>query len=244
MATFLLFQLYGPLASWGEIAVGERRSSWNRPSKSAVLGLVAAALGIERGDDDAHRALFGRFGFAVRVDRQGTPLRDYHTAQSPPREGKRDWSTRCDELSGARESLSTILSQRYYYADALATAALWAAPGAPHPLEGLRQRLERPEFGLYLGRRSCPLALPLAAEIIEATGLIDALTRYRPALRPDSFGGGFPDDPAPVLYWEGDPAPPGEQPSIGRSLSRRDGIGLRSRRLFAERDENVTVLDG
>jgi len=59
MTAFLLASLYAPMASWGEITVGERRTSWDRPSRSAILGLVAAALGIEREDQDGHDALDG-----------------------------------------------------------------------------------------------------------------------------------------------------------------------------------------
>ena len=51
MADFLVFQLYGALASWGDIAVGEYRPSQGQPSKSAVTGLLAAALGIARADE-------------------------------------------------------------------------------------------------------------------------------------------------------------------------------------------------
>ena len=47
----LVFRLYGPMASWGEIAVGENRHTANYPSKSALLGLLGAALGIERDDE-------------------------------------------------------------------------------------------------------------------------------------------------------------------------------------------------
>ena len=54
---FLVFTLYSPLGSFGEIAVGERRMSWARPGRSAVLGLVAAALGYERTEEAAHQEL-------------------------------------------------------------------------------------------------------------------------------------------------------------------------------------------
>jgi CRISPR system Cascade subunit CasD len=50
MMEYLLFRLYGPLASWGEIAVGESRHTATYPGKSALLGLLAAALGIRRDD--------------------------------------------------------------------------------------------------------------------------------------------------------------------------------------------------
>ncbi|MBU1741588.1 MAG: CRISPR-associated protein Cas5 [Proteobacteria bacterium] len=57
MTEFLLFRLYGPLASWGGIAVGEYRPTDAHPSKSAVLGLLAAAAGVDRADDEVHRQM-------------------------------------------------------------------------------------------------------------------------------------------------------------------------------------------
>ena len=48
MPEYLVFQLYGPFMSWGDIAVGEMRPSAMMPAKSAILGLLAAAVGIKR----------------------------------------------------------------------------------------------------------------------------------------------------------------------------------------------------
>ena len=80
---YLLFRLYGPLASWGEIAVGESRHSANYPSKSALLGLVAAALGITRDDEAMQNRLHQDYALAMEVLSTGQLLRDYHTAQVP-----------------------------------------------------------------------------------------------------------------------------------------------------------------
>ena len=87
----LIFQLYGPMASWGEIAVGEHRRSDVKPSKSSIVGLLGAALGICRKEDDLHRQLSDAYGVAIRIDARGELLRDYHTTQVPPATGgKRD----------------------------------------------------------------------------------------------------------------------------------------------------------
>lgn len=52
------------------------RDTHARPTKSAVIGMCAAALGRERTDpvDDLAALVFG-----VRADHPGTPVRDYHT---------------------------------------------------------------------------------------------------------------------------------------------------------------------
>ena len=188
---FLLFRLSGPLASWGEIAVGERRSSWPRPSKSAVLGLVAAALGYDRHDAAAHAALNHGLHFAVRVDSPVRsvgnglatddslkPLRDYHTAQVPSaRRGKR-WGTRAEELS--EDQLNTILSERWYWVNMVATVALWpnGAGSAAPPLTEIEKAFKEPVFAVYLGRKSCPPSRPLFAEIVLADDFKKAFAAY------------------------------------------------------------------
>ena len=81
--------LYAPLAAMGDIAVGERRGGFDRPARSAVLGLVAAALGIDRADEEGHAALDRGYRMAQRVRARGTLVEDYHTVQAPPRTARR-----------------------------------------------------------------------------------------------------------------------------------------------------------
>jgi CRISPR system Cascade subunit CasD len=182
MRDYLVFQLYGPLLSWGDIAVGETRPSALTPSKSAVLGLVAAALGIKRPDTVAdetermacekqHAELAQGYGLGVFVQVLGSPLSDYHTAQVPSSgtgRNRKVFPTRRDELTWLpRADLNTILSRREYRQDAFCTVALWTKAEAPHSLRELRNALLEPRFPLYLGRKSCPLSLPLAPRVIE-----------------------------------------------------------------------------
>ncbi len=51
MSQYLVFQLHGPMASWGVDAPGEVRHSHELPSRSALLGLLLAALGIRREEE-------------------------------------------------------------------------------------------------------------------------------------------------------------------------------------------------
>ena len=50
MSQYLIFQLHGPMASWGVDAPGEVRHTHELPSRSALLGLLAAGVGIRRGE--------------------------------------------------------------------------------------------------------------------------------------------------------------------------------------------------
>jgi CRISPR system Cascade subunit CasD len=173
MSEFLTFALAAPLAAMGEIAVGERRGSWDRPGRSAILGLVAACLGLAREDEAAHASLESGYGLALRRQRLGPLLADYHTTQVPPRQRGRRFATRAEELSA--ETLETILSRRDYRTDVLVLAALWPRTGARWPLEEVEAALNSPHYTPYFGRKSCPLMLPLAARRQEAADPAAAL---------------------------------------------------------------------
>ena len=136
MRDYLLFRLHGALASWGDIAVGDIRPSYRHPSKSAVIGLIAAALGVEREKYEKQSEL-AKLSFSVRIDATGVPIDDYHTVQAPSEQaikhdrGKNFW-TRIDEIEaikfrvvGSKSSAEAgaIQSKRTYYCDAVYTDA-------------------------------------------------------------------------------------------------------------------------
>ncbi len=161
MPDYLVFQLYGPMSAWGDIAVGETRRSMAHPAKSAVLGMMAAALGIDRNAEDTHSAMASAYGFGVKVLSAGTLLIDYHTVQVPPKKRKEVFRTRKDELSASK--LGTLLSSREYRCDAVYLAAIWIEhKPAPFSLNELARAIKRPKYPLYLGRKSCPTTVPLA----------------------------------------------------------------------------------
>ena len=73
MATFLL-RLSAPLQSWGIDSKFNTRKTAREPSKSGVIGLLAAALGRKR-DEDINDLCKLKFG--VRIDQEGKLLKDY-----------------------------------------------------------------------------------------------------------------------------------------------------------------------
>lgn len=179
MMNYLLFRLYGPLVSWGDLAVGTRRPSQRHPSKSAVLGLVAAALGLER-EDPRQRDLFLDYKLGVKLIYSGDPLVDYHTIQVRSQESKRRFYNRQQELALPRNQLNTILSSRDYYQDQLSVIALWSENDTPvFSMQQIITALQRPKFHLYLGRKSCPLSIPLEAQVLEAESLRLAFNRAK-----------------------------------------------------------------
>jgi CRISPR system Cascade subunit CasD len=235
MADYLLFRLYGPLAAWGDIAIGERRPSFSHPGKSAIVGLLAAALGIRRDEADRLTALAESYGIGIRQDSPGEYLRDYHTTQVPPQRRGVMHRTRQDEL--AADSLNTILSTRDYRQDALYAIALWPlSDTVPHTLVDLQAALQRPRFTLYLGRKSCPLALPLAPKVVEAESLKMAFDQLEAR---DELLQSLKLPQQVTYYWEAiDPDNAGfSQHGAAMAEVRRDQPLSRSRWQFTEREE-------
>jgi CRISPR system Cascade subunit CasD len=176
MTDYLVFQLYAPLVSWGTQAVGQERPTEDHPGRSALLGLLAAALGIDRGDDSQHQALSVACKFGVKLYSAGLTLRDFHTAQVPPANRKTHHIyTRRDE--SRERKLGTILSFRSYQQDALSVAAISLANDEYEPAE-LQEALRHPHYQLYLGRKSCAPAVHLNPQIVPAANLKQALDSY------------------------------------------------------------------
>ena len=238
---FLFFRLYGPLAAWGDIAVGQDRPSYAHPSKSALLGLMAAAMGVRREEYDVHQQMTNAYGFAVWVEASGVLLRDYHTSQVPPQRRHVTHYTRRDELGAV--ALNTILSSREYRCDALYTVALWhrAEQPAPFTLDELAAGLRQPRFTLYLGRKSCPLALPLQPAVVSSPSLDLAFAKADFA-EVAEFKSLECNEPI-LVYWEAD------DPSVDsgdleplQTITRRDQPLHRQRWQFARRREHQAQM--
>jgi CRISPR system Cascade subunit CasD len=179
---YLVFQLYGPLASWGAPAVGEARPTSDHPGRSALIGLVAAALGIRRDDAATQQSLSDALQFGVKQMTPGTLVRDFHTIQVPKRNRHVQYQTRKAELAFPNDRLNTIISRREYRCDGLWYVAVSLTSHSDWTLSELAEAMRRPVFTPYLGRKACPLAAPLAPRIIEAKGLSEALSSGFPAV--------------------------------------------------------------
>lgn len=198
MTEFLLFTLYGPLASWGEIAMGESRHTTMYPTRSALLGILGAACGIERQDTSGQQALRNGYRFGLRVRSFGDSLRDYHTMQYGKPARNQVFRTRRDELENAK-SIGTHLSARDYRTDAIAVVAAQALEDSPVSLDGLADLLRHPTFVLYLGRKSAPLAWPLDPVVVVAEDLRSAFGAREERLNTlDGLTGEHPD----AFFWE------------------------------------------
>ncbi len=139
----LLLRLVGPMQSWGATSRFDERDTGKEPSKSGVVGLLAAACGIDRENWTDLKPLT-RLRLGVRHDRPGTPKRDYQTAGC----------SREDTIIRADGTLSKdgVVSQRHYLADAAFLVALETDDGSL--LEEVHAQLRDPIWLLFLGRKS------------------------------------------------------------------------------------------
>lgn len=181
----LLLRFAGPLQAWGDSSRFNHRATRREPTKSGVIGLLAAAQGRRR-SDPLEDLLELRFG--VRTDQVGRVTTDFQT--------EIDW----------RNGKSKPLTYRDYLADA---RFLVAVEGTQDFLETLEAAIKQPKYPLFLGRRSCPPSGHLTLGIIEQT-LDDCLenhewiaaewyrrkqpTRVRLAISKDAAVGEKPDE--------------------------------------------------
>ncbi|MFE9846547.1 type I-E CRISPR-associated protein Cas5/CasD [Streptomyces goshikiensis] len=182
MPTGLLL-LSAPMQSWGVHARYESHNdTLSRPTKSGVIGLVANALGHDRNDDLAHLAALR---FAVRADRPGhlerddqtagggdfpldilTATRDQRLAADPSR-FRYAAPREVDPVTGAfweKSTRKTVMGDKTY----IIGGSFLAGLTGPAPLiEAVQDALARPARLLYLGRRCCPPAGPIAYGITD-----------------------------------------------------------------------------
>lgn len=164
----LLLKLKAPMQSWAHQSRFKTRAAGQGPTKSGILGLLAAAEGRRRSDPIEDLA---ELEFGVRIDQPGTLERDFQTAV--------DW----------RKGPPGSLVYRYYLSDAVFVAAV---AGPLEMLEPLEAAVRAPEFPLFLGRRSCPANHDILLGIHE--GDVEAALRAEPWHAADWYKKTRPDE--------------------------------------------------
>ncbi len=150
--TTLLFQVVGPIQAWDWQSEHIVKFTQKEPTKSGIIGMVCAAMGIDRANTQSIRKL-AALKFAVRVDQEGTIMYDYHT------------------IFEEKE-----VSQRYYLNDAMFLIGL---EGDEPLLQLVQNGLKRPKWNLFLGRKSCPPSRPPFLKAgLQQKPLLDALGSY------------------------------------------------------------------
>lgn len=154
----ILLKFAGPMQSWGTNSNFENRHTDFYPSKSGVVGMIAASLGYQR-DEDEKIGKLNELSFAVRVDQPGNLLKDYHIARKYKKNGSLE---------------RNYVTNRYYLEDAVFVVAISHKDDIL--MAEIEKNLKSPWFQTFLGRRSLPLT---ADFFLKSTGndLIDSLSK-------------------------------------------------------------------
>jgi len=106
----------------------------------------------------------------------------------------------------------------------------------PQSLPQLAAALAKPAYTLYVGRKSCPLALPLQAQVVEASDIREAFRNAR--FHDARFLEGLTRPGSVEVYWDGD-EPSGFK--TVHTIERRDAPTSRRRWQFAVRTERYAT---
>lgn len=164
---FIKFTLSAPLQSWGEDARWDQRTTAVMPTKSAVIGILGCCLGLLRGSEQLSR-LDEQIYMAVRAERPGVLMTDFHTVQGT--EG-----VFLNAKGVPRGGGGTIITPKQYLQDAIFTVFIW---GEESILDTCFQAMMHPKWAVYLGRKSCPPAVPLLPQIVYADTPLDAVKTF------------------------------------------------------------------
>lgn len=122
------------------------------PTRSAIIGLLAAALGITRKEHDKLYELSENVSVAVQVNEPGQKIVDYHTVQN-------------FRSPMGKIQQGTKPTYREYWCDSEHTFAICANDDLAN---SLFDAVKSPRFTLFQGRKSCPLTRPLFEDLLVA----------------------------------------------------------------------------
>ncbi|MDE0209261.1 MAG: type I-E CRISPR-associated protein Cas5/CasD [Boseongicola sp.] len=171
MVDYLVLALVAPMGAFGDLAGHERRGSHHWPGRSALLGVIGAALGVRR-EDRKGQAVLASWRTAVSVLQASEIWRDFHTVQTVPSARIKRPETRRAALEALQRTDTGIITRREYRSDCAFGVALWGGE-----IRALEEALKRPAFTPYLGRKSCPLSAPMDPKAVKADNPAEALAR-------------------------------------------------------------------
>lgn len=153
----LALYLDGPMQAWGYQSRFNRRTSLSYPTKSGVLGILCAALGIPKSDVDTLEEL-AALKMEVLSFRLSSRWIDYHTVGG----GYEPGSQNIPRIASGSRAKDAAITFREYLSDAKFGVLL---RGDNNLLERCDLALRNPKWGLWLGRKACIPASPIAQGI-------------------------------------------------------------------------------
>lgn len=198
----LYLRFAGPYQSWaGARATGNHVNTTDIPTRSGIIGLIAAALGARRGE---WPEWLEDIGIEVRVDNPGRIEKDFQTIN--PRPEAQPFIERIWAASGQKGNApasftpdaqkGTSIVRRTY----LAGAEFLVRISHPERVPELAAAFAEPGFSPYLGRKAFAPSFPLLLGVGD-DGLLDEAPcgSAEPALHVlDGRDNSYPDSTASV----------------------------------------------
>lgn len=150
---YLALYFDAPLQSWGYESKFDRRTTLAHPTRSGVIGLLCAALGVDRANTDGLKRLEDGLGvtvyvFGIEGQVQGR-LTDYHTVGGGY-DSKRNPQNICKRAAGGVGD--TVQTWREYLEDARFGVVV---SGDSKLVSELAAAVQDPIWGIWLGRKAC-----------------------------------------------------------------------------------------
>jgi CRISPR system Cascade subunit CasD len=175
----LLIRLDAPLMSFGGPMVDQIGAIQEHPGLSQVTGLLANALGYDHRDRELIAQLQHRISYAVRCDRRGTKLLDFHTVDLGQEHlADTGWTTagRPESRGTGGATRGTHIRYRDFWADRVCTLALTLrTPECDPTLDRVEAAIRSPERPLFVGRKPCIPSGPLFIGRVSHNSLREAL---------------------------------------------------------------------
>ena len=165
---FLALYLRAPFQSWGAASKFGDRGTLDAPTRSGLLGMIAAACGIDKNDEVRDREWLARassLSFTVVSFRRGDRMTDYHTVgggfdESDP------WRRRMIPTKAENaKPRGTDLTRRDYLTDSVFGVVLSGDDGM---IAEIASGLANPVWGVWLGRKNCIPTEPILAGMFES----------------------------------------------------------------------------
>jgi len=150
---YLALYLDAPLQSWGYQSRFDRRTTLSYPTRSGILGLLSAAMGIDRADTQS-LAQFAELRITVLTFRRHPTLVDFHTVGG----GYDDKTEKANIPCSPSGKPHRVVSYREYLQYSLFGAIV---EGPAPQLQEIAAALADPKWGVWLGRKACIPASPV-----------------------------------------------------------------------------------
>lgn len=179
----LAFYIDAPMQSWGASSKFQYRETNPFPTKSALVGLIAGAMGIDKHAADEAEQLNPLAELKITVVRLEKPKRtatrftDFHTVGGGYDKKASPWEKMSIPQKASGAPFGTVITRRSYLGDASFAVLL---EGDTELLKRIQSALLDPIWGLWFGRKTCLPASPLTPTLGDDRQ--DALNRLLEAL--------------------------------------------------------------